>query len=140
MIYRPKPNKIGPSRSDARLLDDVENAGKHHEHFGIYVTSGRQITLGIKTAKVRIARVDSEPIPRPQANAAVEQRLRQFLKGKTRMGASSGLTLAKFSEWLDSLRVQGQTGFLQECGQAPLIATFDAIKYLADKMIRGGTT
>ena len=35
MIYRPKPNKIGPSRSDARLLDDVENAGKHHERLGI---------------------------------------------------------------------------------------------------------
>jgi hypothetical protein len=55
------------------------------------------------------------------------------------MGASSGLTLAKLSEWLESLQLQGQTGFLQECKRAPFFATFDAIEYLADKMICGGT-
>jgi hypothetical protein len=55
------------------------------------------------------------------------------------MGASSALTLATFSEWLESLRVHGQSGFLQESVRTPLIETFDAIEYLAVKMIGGGT-
>jgi hypothetical protein len=56
------------------------------------------------------------------------------------MGASSGVTLATFSEWLESLTIQGQRGSLQESPRAPLSATFDAIEYLADNMIRGGTS
>jgi hypothetical protein len=48
-----KPNKIGPSRSDARLLDDVENAGKHHEHLGIVEVNAAIQVFGLIAMKSR---------------------------------------------------------------------------------------
>jgi hypothetical protein len=82
MIYRPKPNKIGPSRSDARLLDDVENAGKHHERLGIVEVKAAIQVFGLIAMESR-----SHGLARGDRHFNIQ--LMQFLDDKWRKARSN---------------------------------------------------